>query len=69
MVDAKVGGKTVRYTILGVWDSIPDKNVISYKTPLGLALLSKKVGDTVKVKIGTSEENYTITGISRYVEA
>jgi transcription elongation factor GreA len=69
VVDVKVGGKTVRYTILGVWDSVPDKNVISYKTPLGLALLSKKVGDTVKVKIGTSEENYTITGISRYVDA
>jgi transcription elongation factor GreA len=69
IVDVKVGGKTSRFTLLGAWDSVPDKNIISYKTPLGLALLSKKVGDTVKVKIGTSEESYTITGISRHVDA
>ena len=60
-------GKTVSYTMLGAWDSDPSNNIIAYKTPLGLALLSKKVGDTVKVKIGTSEESYTIGGISRYV--
>ena len=71
VVDVKVGGtgKTTRFTVLGAWDSAPDKNVIAYKTPLGLALLSKKAGDTVKVKIGTAEEAYTITGISRYVDA
>ncbi|ATC65304.1 transcription elongation factor GreAB [Nibricoccus aquaticus] len=69
IVDVKVGGKTTKYTILGAWDSVPDKNIISYKTPLGLALLSKKVGETVKVKIGTSEESYTITGLTRYVDA
>jgi transcription elongation factor GreA len=69
VVDVKVAGKTSRYTILGAWDSVPDKNIISYKTPLGLALLSKKVGDTVKVKIGNSEESYTIAGITRHVDA
>jgi transcription elongation factor GreA len=70
VVDVKVGGtgKTARYTMLGAWDSDPSNNVIAYKTPLGLALLSKKVGDTVKVKIGTSEESYTITGIARHVD-
>ena len=71
VVDVKVGGtgKTTRFTLLGAWDSAPDKNIIAYKTPLGLALLSKKVGETVKVKIGSAEEAYTITGISRYVDA
>ena len=71
VVDVKVGGtgKTTRFTVLGAWDSAPDKNIIAYKTPLGLALLSKKAGDTVKVKIGSAEEAYTITGISRYVDA
>ena len=57
-----------RYTILGAWDSDPDNHVIAYKTPLGLALLSKKVGDQVKVKIGTSEDSYVVTGISRYAD-
>lgn len=66
--DAK-GGKTSRYTVLGAWDSDPEAGVISYKTPLGLALLSRKVGDHVKVKLGGGEENYEISGISRYVDA
>ena len=70
IVEVKIGGtgKTVNYTLLGAWDSDPSNNVIAYKTPLGLALLSKKNGDTVKVKIGTSEESYTISGIKRHVD-
>lgn len=70
VVDVTVAGtgKAARYSILGAWDSVPEQHIIAYKTPLGLALLSKKVGDTVKVKIGASEETYTITGISRYID-
>jgi transcription elongation factor GreA len=59
-------GKAARYTLLGAWDSVPEQNIIAYKTPLGQALLGKKVGDTVKVKIGTSEEAYTITALDRF---
>ncbi|WP_277510027.1 GreA/GreB family elongation factor [Ereboglobus sp. PH5-5] len=70
VVDVKTAsGKNARYTILGAWDSIPEQNIIAYKTPLGLALLSKKVGDTITVKIGNAEETYTVTAISRYVDA
>ena len=60
-------GKTARYTVLGAWDSVPDKNIIAYKTPLGLALLGKKVGDRITVKIGGTEESYEVAGISRHV--
>jgi transcription elongation factor GreA len=68
VVEAKLAssGKTTRYTLLGAWDSVPEKNIIAYKTPLGQALLGKKIGDTVKVKIGTAEEAYTITSLDRY---
>ena len=59
-------GKAASYTLLGAWDGIPDKNILSYKTPLGQALVGKKIGDTVKVKIGQAEETYTITGLDRY---
>jgi transcription elongation factor GreA len=59
-------GKTSRYTVLGAWDSVPEQNIIAYKTPLGQALLGKKVGETVKVKIGSMEESYTITSIGRH---
>lgn len=59
-------GKSARFTLLGAWDGVPDQNILSYKTPLGQALVGKKVGDTVKVKIGQAEETYTITGLDRY---
>lgn len=59
-------GKTTAYKVLGAWDSDPENHVIAYKTPLGLAILGKKPGDQVKVKIGSSEENYEVVSISRY---
>ncbi len=71
IVDVKshANGNVTRYTVLGAWDSDPDNHVISYKTPFGAALLGKKVGESVKVKTGTSEEDYEIVGIARYVDA
>ena len=68
IVDVKSDGAATRYTILGAWDGDPDNHIISYKTPLGAALLGKKAGDTVKVKLGASDENYTIVKIGRYVD-
>jgi transcription elongation factor GreA len=66
VVDIVVGstGQSVRYTLLGAWDGEPEKNIISYQTPLGLAFLGKKPGDSVKVKIGGTEETYTIRALS-----
>ena len=54
------------YSILGAWDGDPDKNIISYKTALGAALLGKKAGETVKVKLGGADEEYTIVSIARF---
>ena len=33
------------YDILGAWDGDPDKNILSYLTPLGQCLMNKKVGE------------------------
>jgi transcription elongation factor GreA len=62
-------GATVRYTLLGAWDGEPEKHILSYKTPLGAALLGKKSGETVKIKAGGAEETYTILSLARYVDA
>ncbi|HZP59050.1 MAG TPA: GreA/GreB family elongation factor [Opitutaceae bacterium] len=62
-------GSAVSYTLLGAWDSNPEQHVLSYKTPLGQALLAKKTGDRVKVKTGGAEHDYVITGIRRYIDA
>jgi transcription elongation factor GreA len=59
-------GATSKYTILGVWDGDPEQNIISYKTPLGAALIGKRSGETVKVKMGSSEDTYSIVSISKY---
>ena len=67
VVDVKIPeGATQTYTILGVWDGDPDRHIVSYKTPLGVALMGKKLGDTVKVKTGSTEDAYQITAIRRY---
>jgi transcription elongation GreA/GreB family factor len=38
-------GKQETFTILGAWDSDPEKGIISYQTALASALLGKKVGE------------------------
>jgi transcription elongation factor GreA len=62
-------GKAVRYSVLGAWDSDPDAHRIAYKTPLGQALMGKKVGEHVKLKIGGAQHEYQISGITRFVDA
>ncbi|HRI81799.1 MAG TPA: transcription elongation factor GreA [Opitutaceae bacterium] len=67
-VQNTTSGQNSRYTLLGAWDGDPDKNILSYKTPFGAALLGKKAGDTVTVKTGASEEDYKIISIARYAD-
>jgi len=61
-------GASSKYKILGAWDSDPENNTVSYKTPLGTALLGKKPGDVVKVKTGASEDEYTVMKIGRFAD-
>ncbi|HKK19688.1 MAG TPA: transcription elongation factor GreA, partial [Opitutales bacterium] len=61
-------GKTHRYSILGAWDSDPDNDILSYKTPLAQALLGKEVGATVTTSIGGNTEKWTVLEIGRWVD-
>ncbi len=61
-------GKQVTYAILGAWDSDPNKNVLSYKTPLGQVLLSRKVGESVTTNIDGNEQAYVIRRLQRWIE-
>ncbi|MDR1303333.1 MAG: GreA/GreB family elongation factor [Puniceicoccales bacterium] len=60
--------ESAEYAILGAWDSDPENNVLSYKTPLAQALLSKKVGDSVEVSTGDRTSPWTVEAIMRYVD-
>lgn len=70
VVDLEAGstGKKVTYSILGAWDSDPDSNILSYKTPLGQSLLGCSTGETVEIEINNLSESWTVKGISRWVD-
>ncbi|MGB0408738.1 MAG: GreA/GreB family elongation factor [Opitutales bacterium] len=70
VVELKEGstGKTRRYSILGAWDSDPDNDVLSYKTPLAQALLGKENGATVTTSIGGNDETWTVLSLTRWVD-
>ena len=70
IVDLAAGssGKKVTYSILGAWDSDPDKKILSYKTPLGQSLLGCSAGETVEIEIENVSESWTIKDLARWVD-
>lgn len=52
------------YEIVGELEADPDKNKISHESPLGLALLGKKVGDKVEFTAPAGKLSYKILKIS-----
>ncbi|HEU0210048.1 MAG TPA: GreA/GreB family elongation factor [Candidatus Udaeobacter sp.] len=51
------------YTILGAWDSDPDRHIISYQTAIGQALLGHEVGETVSLNTEHRAAEFTIISI------
>ena len=60
-------GDPLTYTILGAWDSDPDKGIIAYLSERGNEILDKKKGDEVEFPLGDGEtKRYRVTSISPY---
>ena len=55
--------KEETYTILGAWDSDPDRHVISYQTAIGQALLGHEIGETVSLNTEHGTAEFTIASI------
>jgi transcription elongation GreA/GreB family factor len=55
-----------RYSILGAWDSDPEKGVISYLSPVAQALLNRKVGDEVEFELHSVRHRHRIETISPF---
>jgi transcription elongation factor GreA len=55
----------VEYTIVGSAESDPEKNRISNESPVGQALLGKKIGDTIEVQVPAGVIRYKILEITR----
>jgi transcription elongation GreA/GreB family factor len=51
------------YTILGAWDGDPDRQIISYQTAIGQALLGHEVGETIPLNTEDSVAQFIIVSI------
>ncbi|MDR3174566.1 MAG: transcription elongation factor GreA [Treponema sp.] len=57
-------GKREEYTLLGPWESDPDRNVISYLSPFGGTLLNKVVGEQFDFSINNEKVSYVVENIN-----
>jgi transcription elongation factor GreA len=57
-------GKEMQYTIVGGAEAKPTKGLISNDSPVGLALLGKRVGDQVQISVPKGVLKLKVTAIS-----
>lgn len=55
-------GSKLTYTVLGPWEADSERNIISYRSPLGFSLIGKKIGDIAAPSSGSKVE---ILGIEK----
>ena len=58
-----VNGKKETFMLVGEWEANPLEKKISHLSPLGQALLGRKVGEKVEVEAPVGKVAYTIVGI------
>jgi transcription elongation factor GreA len=54
------------FTILGAWDSDPERGVISYLSPVAQSLLNNKVGDEVEFELHGAKRRHRIERIEAF---
>ena len=62
-VTLKVDGKEQVYQVVGEWEADPTEKKISHESPLGKALLGKKIGEQVEVTAPAGTILYTVVSI------
>jgi transcription elongation factor GreA len=63
-VEVTIKGKKEVFTVVGEWEADPHDKKISHESPLGKALLGKKVGETIEVEAPAGVVVYTIASVS-----
>lgn len=63
-VSLETDGKQVDYIVVGPVEANPLEGKISNESPIGQALLGKKIGDQAKISTPKGEISYTIKSIS-----
>lgn len=62
-VKVTINGQQVIFQIVGEWEANPAQKKISHASPLGQALMGKKIGDKVEVSAPAGKVVYTIVSI------
>ena len=57
------------FTILGAWDSEPEKGIVSYLTPVAQSLLNHKVGDEIEFEVNKVGHRHRIESIEPFRKA
>jgi transcription elongation GreA/GreB family factor len=55
--------QTANFNILGAWDSDPEKDIVSYLSPVAQSLLNHKTGDEVEFEIHGTRHRHRIESI------
>jgi transcription elongation factor GreA len=63
-VTLKDGGKPLVYQVVGTMEADPSSGKISDESPIGRALMSKKVGDKVEIKTPAGAHTFKVIQIS-----
>ncbi len=63
-VELKTGAKTVTYYVVGPVEADPLEGKISNESPIGIALMNKKVGETATITTPKGDTSYEIVSIS-----
>ncbi len=58
-----IKGKKEAFMVVGEWEADPTEKKISHESPLGKALIGKKVGEKVEVEAPAGKVLYTIVSV------
>lgn len=62
-VTLKINRATHAYTVVGEWEADPENKKISHSSPLGKALIGKKVGEKIEIEAPAGKVSYLIKNI------
>ena len=62
-------GSTEHFTLLGAWDSEPERGIMSYLSPLAQALLNKKVSEEIDFEMDSVPKRYRVDAIELHAPA
>lgn len=63
-VTVEVKGKKEEFAVVGEMEANPEEKKISHKSPIGSALLGKKVGEKVQVEAPAGKILYTVVSVN-----